>query len=74
VLNEVIASINRTDGAAGGSAGTVPREDDVSRQIGPKPQWVIEQQLPRLRDLIRRPDPRSRSSILRQQRGDAGKN
>lgn len=47
VLDEVIASINRTDGAAGEfRLETFRWEADVTPQIGPKPQAVIDQQLP----------------------------
>ncbi len=47
VLTDVIASINRTDGEAGGfRLETFRWEDDVTPQIGPKPQAVIDDQLP----------------------------
>ncbi len=45
VLSEIVDSINRTDGPAGGFRLELSRwEDDVVPQIGPKPQQVVDGQ------------------------------
>ncbi len=47
VMDEVVASINRTDGQTSGFRLELFRwEDDVIPQIGPKPQQVVDQQTP----------------------------
>ncbi len=47
VLDELVDSINRTDGRAGGfRLELFCWEDDVTPQIGPKPQQVVDQQTP----------------------------
>jgi formylglycine-generating enzyme required for sulfatase activity len=47
VLDEVVASINRTDGQAGGFRLELFKwEENVTPQIGPKPQQVVDDQTP----------------------------
>ena len=47
VLDEIVDSINRSDGKAGGFRLELFKwEDDVTPQIGPKPQKVVDQQTP----------------------------
>ena len=47
VLKEVIESINRTDGQPNGFRLESFRwEDDVIPQIGPRPQHVVDEQMP----------------------------
>jgi len=47
VLDEVVDSINRTDGKGSGFRLELFRwEDDVAPQIGPKPQRVVDDQTP----------------------------
>jgi hypothetical protein len=47
VIDELVASINRTDGQVVGFRLELFRwEDDVTPQIGPKPQQVVDRQTP----------------------------
>ncbi|TVS12283.1 MAG: DUF4062 domain-containing protein [Planctomycetaceae bacterium] len=47
VVDEVVAAINRTDGDAGGfRLETFRWEANVTPQIGPRPQKVVDQQTP----------------------------
>jgi hypothetical protein len=47
VIDELVASINRTDGQVAGFRLELFRwEDDVTPQIGPNPQQVVDLQTP----------------------------